>query len=1006
MKHDDEPPAQSGAVLSDFGGVALDIGSATLPDYGSGRYGGFILVGTGGMGRVFAAHDAVLDRQVAYKEVRPDADVRSLEARLVGEARITAAIGHPGVLPIFDLGRQSDGRLFYTMPLADGQTLADAIAACTERPETRLTLVRRVLEACEAVAAAHRKDVIHRDIKPANIMIGTSGGTWVLDWGLATHVIDDAPARTTGADGYSTTNTQGVGTAGYMSPEQQHGRRLDARTDVYSLGAVLYEVATGYAWHLRESQPQIAESAALSAIIARATSIDTENRYPDAAALAEDLARYLDGRRVNAYVYSRRELLGRFARAWRVHLLATATALLVVAAVVATALVRLDAERARAVVAEGAAREALADARTALAASKADEAMLHASAGIRDKAELLAAESLTIAESPMARGILAMFGAGSRPVLRGVNPLPPCNHYAFDARGSLVACRENDGMSVWQLMPLRQLWRSGGLAHIMAFADDRLVTVTPGRTITWYEGLTGEVVSSSPHAYCADRITTYGDIVVLSSPACLEWFHGAHGEFQRVPACPADSVLLAQTVVPSRQTWIATCSDGTWARGQLGTDAEIEIIDAPLGDTPALALAYTRSGALLAGLSNGDIAVVAPSLSEVTHRVRSGLTKVMQLVAADDSDLVIALGATGGGRIVEPMQGLTRGTMPGSSRDIERFHDGQLFSTSDGELRRWQLPAGPPSGFDVPDGIVHIDISPDGTRLAITTIRSIQIRSLEDGSLAAEYSFTDRLLKSGTFSADGTALFEASSLKPELIFRDATTLAELQRVPHPHVMRRVTSLGKFGFLAADFFGGALLFPPIPGPPTELLGSDHRYSDVSSHPESGWAVALRESDRMVVLLDGRTRGVMDVGQDPQAVAVATGARGDIVASAGRGELKLWRGSSGKVIASVDIPGKIFLDVAISPDGTLVAAGTLDGFVYIWNAATGRTLVKIEAHTERISSVAFAPHGRQLLSGSWDGRVRIFELDRLEQGPQAIHEGVARGWGVNSQAVSAD
>lgn len=218
-------------------GSGLD-GSRLLPHRVLGRYRLTTLLGEGGMGSVFAAHDEKLQRDVALKVIRAerlsDAEARF---RLEREARALARVHHPSVVELFDEGELEDGSAFLVMELLTGRDLADVLLKHGRGTPAQVgTLLRQV---GPALGAAHRVGVIHRDVKPANILLTPDKETFqtkVLDFGLAKSTRSEARLTQTGVL---------VGTPAYMSPEQVEGREVDGRTDIYSLAAVAYEALTG-----------------------------------------------------------------------------------------------------------------------------------------------------------------------------------------------------------------------------------------------------------------------------------------------------------------------------------------------------------------------------------------------------------------------------------------------------------------------------------------------------------------------------------------------------------------------------------------------------------------------------------------------------------------------------------------------------------------------------------------------------------------------------------------
>ncbi len=221
----------------------------------------------GGLGEVFVALDPELDRHVALKELQAHhAYDPSSQARFLREARVTGRLEHPGIVPVYGLGRHADGRPYYVMRFIEGETLSQAIerfhgqeGMLRDKPAGREIAFRRLLrslvDACNAVAYAHSRGVVHRDLKPENIMLGRFGETLVVDWGIAKAFAEPPGEAADGsspdplADDASLTRPgSAIGTPQYMSPEQASGEleRVGPASDVYSLGATFYCLLVGH----------------------------------------------------------------------------------------------------------------------------------------------------------------------------------------------------------------------------------------------------------------------------------------------------------------------------------------------------------------------------------------------------------------------------------------------------------------------------------------------------------------------------------------------------------------------------------------------------------------------------------------------------------------------------------------------------------------------------------------------------------------------------------------
>jgi serine/threonine-protein kinase len=348
----------------------------------SSRYRPTKIHARGGLGAVYTAHDTELNRVVALKEILPEHSGNSrYQDKFVFEAEVTGSLEHPGIVPVYGLGRYQDSMPYYAMRFIRGRSFRASIQEFHQRHPapsagTYLSrdfrkLLQHLIETCYAIHYAHEHGVLHRDIKPDNIMLGDYGETLVVDWGLAKRM-ENKPDAVEGrlpkqisisGSGKNTSMGSAVGTPMYMSPEQAYGYhdQLDGRTDVYSLGAVLFNILTaGHPFegdsaakvllNVRAGKKRDVESLApsapraLASICRKAMHTRPEDRYDTAIELADDIDRWLSDEAVLAH--SDRETFleraGRLLRRYRSWTVSAAAAQLIITLVAILAVLLIN----------------------------------------------------------------------------------------------------------------------------------------------------------------------------------------------------------------------------------------------------------------------------------------------------------------------------------------------------------------------------------------------------------------------------------------------------------------------------------------------------------------------------------------------------------------------------------------------------------------------------------------------------------------------------------------
>ncbi len=1017
---------------------------ATGAPQASPRYRIGAVLGKGGMGVVRIARDQRLNRDVALKtNLQGDSPDQVLQ--LAREAWLTAHLRHPGIIPVFDAGANGD-TFYYTMALVEGRTLSDVLKS-TSSLEERLALLRHLLDACEAVAYAHSRGVVHCDLKPHNIMVGAFGETQVVDWGLA--VIPDPQQeqawRALGLPQMDRRSTAlPTGTPAYMSPEQARSERLDARTDVWSLGAILFQILTGVPphhkgnWaqlHLRAREGRVPSIAHLQpdappeliAIAQRAMS-RRPLRYADASALAAELGRWFEGRRIVAYQYTATDHLRRLTRAWRVPLRIGGAVLLATSTIAVWSILQTSSGVHRAREAEASAQAARSLAGEHLSKALTYRAVVAARNGARPQAELLAAHALELAPQPDAKGVLASFPTDARPTKVGHIELPAsCRKQWLSWSGDTLWCLTDDAVGRWSLAthPPAPQWRHRAKDPLALYPhpDKGMVGVAEAqRGILWLNAVDGTVMHRG-----STNAATFQE---QPSPTGL-----AAGGAQGKLLIPGGSAI---TFVPSHEApyraieSAAVSPDGrTLARLDRGghvllssmddilagiVDDDLRIMPEPeateytdltdlfADDHAARALAWLPDSAhLVVGSIRGRIGVWSPEQGLVTW-AELPVGKIRRLVPSPDGRMVLVQGTRGDPQLWDLVTGTSAGRIPVGPVESARWSgtDELSFLTSDG-VEVWRVPTHTsPATFRHPVGLSNLSLSADGSLVAIARSDArVDIRDTRTGELlhVIHGAVPGQVCKSSAFTADGTQVI-TSCLDGGLRVTDLATGQSERRIASGDYRRvGIMSNGRFWGQQYDapvetFTGEDDQAQLQTGPPTEQVVANADGSALAMLDNTGQIHVLRPDNPHSLERWRTVSGAQAVAIDAQARTVAVSRSDEVLLLTDQWEPP----RSLPVATEVDA-------MALSPDGGRLALGFPDGSLQLHDTHTGHLLLRSSLHTERISSLVFHPSGQELWSASWDGSVRRLSLRQPDVDAQELVEQLEEAWDLELRDILA-
>ncbi len=1023
--------SDSTAVLTPSEVTAAAQVTSELPQVPTSAYQRGKALGAGGLGVVVEARDARLGRTVALKELRRESPASA--ARFVREALVTARLQHPGIVPIYEAGRWPGGAPFYAMKKVEGTSLAQAINARATLAE-RLALLPRLIAAADAIAYAHAQQVIHRDLKPHNIMIGEFGETLVIDWGLAKDLaapsVTDEPSAESSppsSDSQSEQTAAGavLGTAGYMAPEQARGEAVSERVDVYALGAVLYQLLAGKAppaGRLGEvpAPARLTEGPRdLIAIVEQAMAPDPADRYASAGALVEDLRRFQTGQLVSVREYGAAERFARLIRRHRGPAIIAALAIVALGVVGVISVRRVVAER------DVARRARATEQATRLEAEQRRDALLHLQAksllGVDPTASIAWLEQLPEGRLDVASGTIAA-DALSRGVARHVVRV-----HDGSVRG-LVVGPNGVATSAGADGTIQRIDLATGTAREVLRISEPVLSLAqaPGQDLV-AAGLTAEIqLIERGTPRLLDRTASPVNAIAFSPDAkdvvgglidgtALLWRGGvgrpvtlgkATQEVRVVEWSPDGTAIAAASFDGTLTVWRARDGavllhgahgpGGVWALSwssdsrtiaSAGDDhtARVWRLDggAPLvlaHTAPVRAVAYQPDGRLATGGVDNAVHVWRPDGTEERALPQDG--DVLRMAASPDGKTWATAGADKLVRLWD-----VGGAAPRVFRGHEEYvtfvgftpDGGTLVSAGqDGSVRVWST-AQP--GARIAQGILR---SVEASGFLITESDDGVLRRVPFDGASTPFAPSDTV-NQFDLAADGRLL--GVGVDGALTVWDPTGRAT-QLPPAGFQLGHAAALGDV-IVAAGWDSNLWRWQGA-APPTAIPGHTSYVLNVLAVPSQdrfvtgGADATMRIWDlqgHVLAVLAGFRGPVHNLAVSPDGALVAGG---DI-----NGVVMVWQIADGAQVARYEHRGYV-RTLAWSPDSGRLASGGDDREVQVWTRGTGEARA-LDGHVQTISAVEFSHDGALLASGSVDGSVRLWNLDTGAQQLLRGHSG---------------